>query len=368
MSLPINVTRPTLPSFEEYTELIRPIWENRWLTHSGPLHEQLKEQLGRYLNTPNVSLYTNGHQALEAAIHALNLTGEVITTPYTFISTTHAITRNGLTPKFCDISYDDYNIDVSQLESHITEKTSAIVPVHVYGTPCKVQEIERIAKKYNLKVIYDAAHAFGVKINGRSVTDWGDASMLSFHATKVFNTIEGGAIVSPQKSITDYTDKYRRFGMDETEDYIQIGTNAKMNEFQAAMGILNLKYIERSIDHRKAVSDIYNSILDDVEGIKLVSSCENIKYNFAYFPIIVEDAYPLTRNELYSKLSEHNIITKKYFSPLVTEYSCYNKIYDSNDTPIAKDVSRRVLTLPIYDTLDYQTANNIAEIISNAGK
>lgn len=365
---PINVVQPSLPPFEEYADLIKIIWENRWLTHSGPLHEQLRDQLANYLQIPNVSLYTNGHQALEAAIHALKITGEVITTPYTFISTTHAITRNGLKPIFCDISYDDYNLDVSKIEGLITDKTSAIVPVHVYGTPCNVIEIERIAKQYDLKVVYDAAHAFGVEVHGRPITSYGDASMLSFHATKVFNTIEGGAVVSPNKDLTDYTDKYRRFGLDETEDYIEFGTNAKMNEFQAAMGLLNLKYIDQSIGSRKEVSDIYNEMLCEVPGIRLLPSRADVKANYAYYPILVEDAYPLTRDELYTRLAAHNIITKKYFYPLVTGYSCYSETYAAKDTPVAKQVSERVLTLPMYDTLNPVTARQIADLIRSSGE
>lgn len=368
MMPPVNVVQPSLPPFEEYTSLIKTIWANHWLTHSGPLHEQLRNQLANYLHVPNISLYTNGHQALEAVIHALNVTGEVITTPYTFISTTHAIVRNGLKPVFCDISYDDYNIDVTMIEDLISDKTSAIVPVHVYGTPCNVIEIERIAKKYDLKVIYDAAHAFGVEVHGRPITLYGDASMLSFHATKVFNTIEGGAVISSNKDLTDYTDRYRRFGLNETEDYIEFGTNAKMNEFQAAMGILNLKYIDQSIYYRKEVSEIYNEMLREVPGIKLLPSRADAKANYAYYPILVEDAYPLTRDELYARLAAHNIVTKKYFHPLVTGYSCYSKAYATENTPVAKQVSERVLTLPIYDTLDLVTARQIADLIRYSGE
>lgn len=365
MASPIKVIQPTLPPFEEYTNLIKTIWENRWLTHSGPLHERLKEQLIKYLNVPNISLYTNGHQALEAAISAFNITGEVITTPYTFISTTHAITRNGLKPVFCDISYEDYNIDVTKIEELITDKTSAIIPVHVYGTPCNVTEIEKIANKHDLKVIYDAAHSFGVDVHGLPITSYGDASIISFHATKVFNTIEGGAVVSLNKEITDYTDKYRRFGMDETGDYIGFGTNAKMNEFQAAMGILNLKYIDQSINYRKKISELYRGMLCDIPGIKILTPQSDMKPNYAYFPVLIEEPYPLSRDKLYTKLSEHNIFTKKYFYPLVTGYSCYCNAYATEDTPIAKNVSEHILTLPMYDTLDPVIAGKIADLIRN---
>jgi len=364
---PILITRPTLPPFEEYTALIRTIWDNRWLTNSGPLHQQLAAELKHYLNVNNISLLTNGHQALEAAIHALNLPNgsEVITTPYTFASTTHAIVRSGKTPVFCDISHDDYNIDVTKIEELITDKTSAIVPVHVYGTPCNVTEIERIAKKHDLKVMYDAAHAFGVEINGRSVTEWGDVSALSFHATKVFNTIEGGALISSDKNITDAADRYKNFGMEGTEDFTEIGTNAKMNEFQAAMGIANMKYLDQNIAVRKELCGKYTELLQDVEGITLLKRTEDVKSNYAYYPILIEDAYPLTRDQVCDKLAENAVYTRKYFHPIVTEYSCYKDSFASSGFSAAFDVSQRVICLPLYDTLDLASAIFISDILRN---
>ena len=349
--------------------LIAPIWDSHILTHSGPLHEQLTKELSGYLKSPHVSLYVNGHQALEAAIRSFNFANgsEVITTPYTFISTTHAITRNGLNPVFCDISPEDYNIDVSQIEGLITEKTCAIIPVHVYGTPCNVTKIEELAEKYDLKVIYDAAHAFGVEVNGRPITSYGDASMLSFHATKVFNTIEGGAVVSPHASVIEYVNKYRRFGIEisESEDYVDIGTNAKMNEFQAAMGLLNLKYIDAGIAHRKRVAETYDACFSELSGVQILPKCTYTRANYAYYPIVLDDEFPVSRDELFSHLADSGIYTRKYFSPLVTDYTCYSDLYDANETPVAKWVSEHVLTLPMYDTLDVTVAKYIADIVTD---
>jgi len=364
---PTLVTRPTLPPFEEYTALISRIWENRWLTNSGTLHQQLEQDLKVYLRVSNISLFTNGHNALEAALHALRLPAgsEVITTPYTFASTTHAIVRSGLKPVFCDISYDDYNIDTTKIEELITDNTSAILPVHVYGTPCNVTEIERIAKKHDLKVIYDAAHAFGVEINDRSAASYGDASMLSFHATKVFNTVEGGAMVSTDKQLTDAADKYKNFGMDGQEDFTDIGTNAKLSEFHAAMGIANLTYLDDGISARRNICDAYDSALKDVEGIKLLKRSRDVKFNYAYYSIVIEDEYPLDRDEVCAKLAELEIYPRKYFYPIVTEYSCYKGKYPFSKDSVALDVSKRVLCLPLYDTLDSGVIKRIIYALEN---
>lgn len=363
---PTLVTRPTLPPFEEYTALISQIWSNRWLTNAGPLHQQLEQDLKAYLRVPNISLFTNGHNALEVALHALRLTkgSEVITTPYTFASTTHAIVRNGLKPVFCDISYDDYNIDTTKIEELITDNTSAILPVHVYGTPCNVTEIDRIAKKQDLKVIYDAAHAFGVEINGRSVASYGDASMLSFHATKVFNTVEGGAIVSADKQLIDDANRYKNFGMDGQEDFTEVGTNAKMSEFHAAMGILNLKYLDEGIAVRKNICDTYDAALKDVDGIKLLKRPMDVKSNYAYYPIVIEDNYPVDRDEACAKLAEHEIYPRKYFYPIVTEFSCYKDEYSFAKDSVALDVSKRVICLPLYDMLNISVVKCISDILS----
>lgn len=269
MNKPILVTQSSMPYFEEYVEEIKDLWESHWLTNMGTKHKRLEAALLKYLNTPNVTLFTNGHLALECTISALNLKGEVITTPFTFASTTHAIVRNGLEPVFCDINDYDYTIDVSKLESLITDKTSAIIPVHVYGNICNVKEIQRIAHKYKLKVIYDAAHAFGVTANGVSVANFGDASVFSFHATKVFNTIEGGAVTYKDEKLSRVLYDIKNFGITGLESVEYIGGNAKMNEFQAAMGICNLRHIDVEIEKRRKVAERYIERLNDVHGIKL---------------------------------------------------------------------------------------------------
>lgn len=357
----IPVTRPTLPPFEEYTSLIKQIWDNRWLTNSGPLHEQLKTELKEYLKkAENISLFTNGHQALEAAIHALNLPkgSEVITTPYTFASTTHAIVRSGLKPVFCDISYEDYNIDVTKIEELITDNTSAILPVHVYGTPCDVDKISSIAKSHNLKVIYDAAHTFGVELNNRALASYGDASMLSFHATKVFHTVEGGAVISNDTQLIARADSYKNFGM-EGEDFTEVGTNAKMSEFHAAMGIANLRHVDESIAVRKKICEEYDDALKDVDGIKLLKRPSGVKSNYAYYPIVLEDNYPMNREELLQKFTEAEIFPRKYFYPIVTEFSCYRGKYDFPEDSVAKRVSERVLCLPLYDSLSFDLTDSV---------
>lgn len=367
MSYPILVTKPTLPPFEEYSHLIQQIWENRWITNSGPCHTQLQKDLATYLNLSdkNISLFTNGHQALEAAIHALNLPkgSEVITTPYTFASTTHAIIRCGLMPVFCDISPEDYNINVTKIESLITENTSAILPVHVYGTPCNVDKIQDIAERHNLKVIYDAAHAFGVSLKGKSLCSFGDASMLSFHATKVFNTVEGGAIISSHADVTKTADRYKNFGMEDFGDFVEVGTNAKMSEFHAAMGICNLRHIAESISARRKVCDAYDSVLGSVKGLKILKHADGVVSNYAYYPVLVEDSFSLTRDELMAVLREQDIFSRKYFSPIVTEFSCYKDMYPFAENSVAKYVSERILCLPLYDTLPKDIIYKIIELI-----
>ena len=362
MNKPIQVTRSSMPDFEEYTEEIKDIWDSHWLTNMGVKHKQLEAALLKYLNTPNITLFTNGHSALECAISALNLTGEVITTPFTFASTTHAIVRNGLEPVFCDINFDDYTIDVDKLESLITEKTSAIIPVHVYGNICNVKEIERIAKKHNLKVIYDAAHAFGVTVNGVSVANFGDASMFSFHATKVFNTIEGGAVAYRDEKLSKVLSDIKNFGITGQESVEYVGGNAKMNEFQAAMGICNLRHVEREIGKRKLVVERYVERLNNVDGIKLCKPQEDVKSNYAYFPVVF-DGYRLSRDEVFEKLKVQNIFARKYFYPLTNSFECYKGRFNVEKTPIAKYIADRVLTLPLYADLALEDVDNICNII-----
>ncbi|WAG71653.1 DegT/DnrJ/EryC1/StrS family aminotransferase [Clostridium sp. CF011] len=360
----IQVTRSSMPEFEEYTEEIKDLWDSHWLTNMGTKHKQLEAKLLHYLNTPNITLFTNGHLALECAIAAFNLKGEVITTPFTFASTTHAIVRNGLKPVFCDVNPDDYTIDVDKLESLITDKTSAIIPVHVYGNICNVKEIERIANKHNLKVIYDAAHAFGVTAEGVSVANFGDASMFSFHATKVFNTIEGGAITFKNDKLTRILNDLKNFGITGPESVEYVGGNAKMNEFQASMGICNLRHVDGEIKNRKAVVERYIERLGSTNGIKVCKPQIGVKSNYAYFPVVF-DEYKLSRDEVIEKLKAENIFARKYFYPLTNSFECYKGRFDVEKTPVANYIADRVLTLPLYADLSLDDVDSICDIILN---
>jgi dTDP-4-amino-4,6-dideoxygalactose transaminase len=362
MTKPIQVTRSSMPPYEEYIEEIKDLWQSHWLTNMGIKHKQLEKALLEYLKTPNITLFTNGHLALECVISALNLTGEVITTPFTFASTTHAIVRNGLEPVFCDINLDDYTIDVDKLESLITEKTSAIIPVHVYGNICNVKEIKRIAKKYNLKVIYDAAHAFGVTADGVSSANFGDASMFSFHATKVFNTIEGGAVTYKDEKLSKILSNIKNFGITGQETVEYVGGNAKMNEFQAAMGLCNLRYVDREIEKRKKVVERYVERLSNIKGIKLCKPQAGVKSNYAYFPVVF-DGYKLNRDEVFEELKRNKIFARKYFYPLTSTFQCYKGRFHIQKTPIAEYIARRVLCLPLYADLALEDVDRICDII-----
>lgn len=366
MSDKIFVTRSSMPDLSEYVEEISSIFDSHLLTNMGPKHNKLCQDLEKYLKVPNISLFSNGHMALELCLQAFGLTGEVITTPFTFASTTHAIVRCGLTPVFCDIDPKTYTMDTSKIEALITDKTCAIVPVHVYGNLCDTEAIEAIAKRYNLKVIYDAAHAFGVEKNGVGAGNFGDASMFSFHATKVFNTIEGGAITYRDKTLGDKLHCLRNFGILDQETVSDIGANAKMNEFQAAMGICNLRHIDKEIEKRKVVYERYMKQLKDTEGIILCDVQEGIKPNFAYLPVVIDEAkFGQSRNDIFTALAKENIYARKYFYPLVQDYECYKNTYDSSLTPVAKYVADRVLTLPIYADLPIETVDKICKIILN---
>jgi dTDP-4-amino-4,6-dideoxygalactose transaminase len=358
----IHVTQSSIPDINEYIKEIKDIWDTRWLTNMGAKHKALEALLVEYLKVPNITLFTNGHLALECIIAALDLNGEVITTPFTFASTTHAIVRNGMKPIFCDINPNDYTIDVNKIESLITEKTSAIIPVHVYGNICEVETIDTIAKKYNLKVIYDAAHTFGVTFNGQGIGTFGDASMFSFHATKVFNTIEGGAVTYNEPSIKEKLDTLKNFGITGQETVEYVGGNAKMNEFQAAMGICNLRHVDNEIAKRKIVVDRYNEQLGGIKGIKLSKLRAGVKSNYAYFPVVF-NGYKKDRDEVFEELKTHNIFARKYFYPLTNSFDCYKEQYNADDTPVAKYISERVLTLPLYADLDLEDVDRICEII-----
>lgn len=363
----IQVTQSSMPKFEEYTQEIKELWESHWLTNMGVKHKQLESDLITYLDVDNVKLFTNGHLALECVLTAMNLEGEVITTPFTFASTTHAIVRCDLTPVFCDINKEDYTIDVDKLESLINEKTCAIVPVHVYGNICNTKEIERIAKKYNLKVIYDAAHTFGIKVNGVGIGNFGDASMFSFHATKVFNTIEGGAVTYNESNLSKVLDDLKNFGITGPESVKYVGGNAKMNEFQAAMGICNLKHVDEEIRKRKTVVERYRKNLGHVKGIKLCKPQDGVESNYAYFPVVF-DGYKLSRDEVFELLKEENIIARKYFYPLTNKFECYKDRFDSGKTPVADYIANNVLTLPLYADLNLSDVDRICNIILNSDK
>ncbi len=362
----VNVTRSSMPTYEEYCEEIKELWESRWLTNMGVKHKRLAADLQEYLSVPHVTLYTNGHLALENIIDAMDFPrgSEVITTPFTFVSTTHAISRCGLVPVFCDINETDYTIDTSKIEALITDKTVAIIPVHVYGNLCKVEEIKRIADKHGLKVIYDAAHAFGVKYKGESAASFGDASMFSFHATKVFNTIEGGAVCFKDDSLVETLNDLKNFGIHGPEEIYRIGGNAKMSEFQAAMGICNLRHIGEEIAKRKAAAEHYRERLEGIKGIKLAPSQEGVESNYSYFPVVF-DGYKYDRNQVFEMLKAEGIIARKYFSPCTNCIDCYKEsaTYGAEKTPVASYISERVLTLPLFAGLDNETINIICDII-----
>ena len=362
----IMVTRSSMPDFEEYCEKIRKLWDSHWLTNMGTEHKELQKRLEEYMECPHVVLYTNGHLALENAIAAMRFPegGEVITTPFTFVSTTHAIVRNGLVPVFCDVDPDDYTIDVDKIEDLITDKTVAIVPVHVYGNMCDVERIKEIADKHGLKVIYDAAHAFGVRYKGISSANFGDASMFSFHATKVFNTIEGGAVCFKNDDLVATLNDMKNFGIRGPERVVFIGGNAKMNEFQAAMGICNLRHIDEEIEKRKKVAERYWSHLDGVEGIRLCKPQKNVVSNYAYFPVIF-DGFKASRDEVFDILAQHEIMARKYFFPLTNDVEAYAgyPTAGAEKTPVARHLADHVLTLPMYSDLALEDVDRICEVI-----
>ena len=365
----ILVTKSSMPPFEEYAEEIKSLWDTHILTNMGGKHRELEQELIRSLNVQNVSLMVNGHMALELAIQAMHLTGEVITTPFTFASTTHAIVRNGLTPVFCDIDPLTYTMDATKIEALITDKTSAIVPVHVYGNLCDVDKIKEIAEKYKLKVIYDAAHAFGESYRGRGVGSFGDASIFSFHATKVFHTIEGGAVCFADDAYGLDLYRLKNFGIRGQETVDSIGANAKMNEFQAAMGLCNLRYIGREIEKRKQVYEAYRKRLSGMDGLQLMTLQEDVTYNYAYFPVVFEqEAFGATRDMVSDALAKEHIFARKYFYPLTNAFDCYKDAYDANRTPVALSISENVLTLPIYADLERETVERVCDVIVKMAK
>lgn len=360
----IYVTKSSMPPYEEYIEAIRPLWETHWLTNMGKYHRELEQNLKEYLDVSELSLMVNGHMALELAIQAFEFAegAEVITTPFTFISTTHAIVRNHLKPVFCDVKPEDGTIDEEKIEALITERTVAIIPVHVYGNVCNVEEVQRIANKHDLKVIYDAAHAFGVKYKERGIGSYGDASIFSFHATKIFNTIEGGAVAFSNLTLREKLYNLKNFGIRGEELITEIGANAKMNEFSAIMGLCNLRHIDQSIAWRKELYETYEQELRDISGIKKFTARQGTEQNYGYFPILVEDEYPLSRNSLYERLKEKGIYTRKYFYPLTSDQKCFQNKYCDVELACARKLAERVLALPIYESLDVE---NILYVVKN---
>lgn len=365
----ILVTRSSMPDIDEYMNEIRSLWDTHWLTNMGPKHIQLQTELCRYMGVENVELLTNGHMALELTLQAMNLQGEVVTTPFTFASTTHAIVRNGLEPVFCDIDPDTFTIDTKQLESLITDRTCAILPVHVYGNVCDIEEIERIAHKYELKVIYDAAHTFGESYKGTGIGAFGDASCFSFHATKVFNTIEGGAVTYKDRRLGERLYDLKNFGIHGPEEVDAVGANAKMNEYCAAMGLCNLKHIDEEIAKRGKIVNRYRTHLDGVEGIQLNAIQADVDSNYAYFPVVIEERiFGSSRAEVCDALAERGIGTRKYFYPLTNTFTAFHGRYDASQTPVALHVSKRVLTLPLYADLAVEDVDCICEIILGCRK
>lgn len=360
----IFVTKSSLPPIEEYIGEIRDIWDSHQLTNMGPKHEAFEYALQEYLGVKDIELVTNGHMALELTLQAMDLQGEVITTPFTFASTTHAIVRNGLEPVFCDIDPETYTIDVSKIEPLITERTCAILPVHVYGNLCDINAIDQLAKKYHLKVIYDAAHTFGETLNGNGVGTFGDASCFSFHATKVFNSIEGGAIAFSDPALGKRLYQLKNFGIEGPETVVGVGANAKMNEFCAAMGLCNLRHIDAEIEKRSVVAQRYCERLGGIDGLRLNSDQPGVKQNYGYFPIqFNEKVFGHTRDEVFAVLAAKGIHARKYFYPLTNAMDCYAGRFDASKTPVAKMVAGRVLTLPLYASLDLDTVDFICDII-----
>lgn len=362
----ILVTRSSMPEMEEYVNEIKDIWETHWLTNMGAKHKQLQKELIEYLGVDQIDLFTNGHMALELSLQALDFPkgSEVITTPFTFASTTHAIVRNGLEPVFCDINPVDFTIDVDKIEELITDRTVAIMPVHVYGNVCKIEEIHRIADKYGLKVIYDAAHTFGVKYKDQGIGSFGDVSCFSFHATKVFNTVEGGAACFKDADFGLELYRLKNFGIRGPERVDGVGANAKMNEFCAAMGLCNLRHVNEEIAKRKAVVERYMQHLSGVEGIQLNPEQKDVKPNYAYFPAVFDEkVFGASRNEVFEALAEHGIGARKYFYPLTNTFDCFHGKYDPNETPVALHISKRVLTLPLYADLALEDVDKICKII-----
>ena len=363
---PIYVTSPLLPSLEDFTFLLKEIWESKMLTNNGNFHQKLEEELAKYLKVPYLSLFTNGTLPLITALQAMRITGEVITTPFSFVATTHSLWWNGIKPVFVDIEPETCNLDPSKIEAAITPKTTAIMPVHVYGKPCKTKEIQEIANKYGLKVIYDAAHAFGVEINGESILNFGDMATLSFHATKVYNTLEGGALVVHDEQTKKRIDYLKNFGFASETEVVAPGINSKVDEVRAAYGLLNLKQVDHAINSRRKVAIRYRDELQGVKGITFFNDRPGVRHNYSYFPIFINaEEYGMTRDELYFKMKEHNVFGRRYFYPLISTFSTYRGLDSANpdNLPVATQMSNNVICLPMHHALSENEVEYILQII-----
>lgn len=362
----ITVTSPLLPDLEEFNSVLKKIWADKWITNNGSFHKQLEKELAAYLKVPYISLFTNGTLPLITALQALRITGEVITTPYSFVATTHSLWWNGIKPVFVDIDLKTGNLDPEKIEAAITPKTTAIMPVHVYGKPCDTKHIQKIADKYGLKVIYDAAHAFGVEVNGESILNAGDMSTLSFHATKVYNTIEGGAMVMHDEQTKKRIDYLKNFGFAGETTVVAPGINSKMDEIRSAYGLLNLKNVDAAIEARHQVAIKYREALRNVEGITFFDDMPGVKHNYSYFPIFVdEEKYGMTRDELYFKMKEHDVLGRRYFYPLISEFSTYRGLESAKPEllPNAHKMADTVICLPMHHTLGEEDIERILNLI-----
>ncbi|MFA5337839.1 MAG: DegT/DnrJ/EryC1/StrS family aminotransferase, partial [Candidatus Omnitrophota bacterium] len=352
---PIFVTQPAMPPLGEFIESLKQIWDSKIITNNGPFHQQFEKVLAGHLDVKHISLFANGTLALIAALQSLRITGEVITAPFSFVATAHSLLWNNIKPVFVDIEPDTFTLDPEKIEAAITPQTTAILPVHVYGNPCEVERLQQIATRFGLKLIYDASHAFGVKIKGNPVLRYGDLSVLSFHATKVFNTIEGGAIVSPDEKTKKRIDYLKNFGFADETTVIEFGINAKMNEVQAAYGLLQLKYVDQYIAERKTIAECYRQQLAGISGIHCLDDTTGIRHNYSYFPILVNVVrYGKTRDELYEELKRHNVFARRYFYPLISRFPVYRELFSSKpeNLPIAEKVASQVICLPIYPDFD----------------
>ena len=363
----LTVTSPLLPPLEEFIPYLQQIWDRKWITNNGQFHQQLEQALAEYLGVEYISLFTNGTLPLITALQALGLDeGEVITTPYSFVATTHAIWWNGLKPVFVDIEEETCGIDPNKIEAAITPNTVAIMPVHCYGKPCNTEQIDAIAKKHNLKVIYDAAHAFGVNVNGQSILQAGDISTLSFHATKVYNTIEGGALICHSKEMKEQIDHLKNFGFEDEVTVVAPGINSKMDEVRAAYGLLNLRQVDAAMEARQKVANAYRDALKDVKGIRFFDDMAGVRHNYSYFPIFVDaEQYGMSRDELYEKMRAENVYGRRYFYPLITDFEPYKDIPSAHPTnlPMANRIANQVICLPMHHELNEEDVRRIIETI-----